>query len=226
MIDARTYFVSYCSNSSNKKSKSIDEIIFKLKGCFERNKISFYLDNAHLKVNQFINEFIEKINICDNVIIFVNDDYFKSWWCMLECVKALNSEIKKENIFCIVTDNLTKKLRDPVEKKGLKIYYINYWNVKLEGMENKSGINFEDDEKTIKKIKEIIANIDPFINLIEGRHNYSCVDEFIENVNMITEMEKNISSAQMQNSKNIEKMETLTSGYFLQEAVQSLKKHR
>lgn len=200
----KNYFISYCSKNNNIKEKTQE-----LEEYFKREKIDYYLDNAHLKVNQNIEKFIEQISVCKYVVIFLSDDYFRSWWCMKECVKALKAQIEKDNIFCIASEEFQSNMNMPSKRKRLINQYCTYWeNERIELLKISSSKDFEDEDNTLKNI---ITNIPQFIDLVHERKCCSSVESFI---NAIKEMGKNSLSediAQSHDSLNNKAMNISTS---------------
>lgn len=147
------------------------------------------MDNAHLKVNQSITKFIERISISKYVVIFISDDYFKSWWCMNECVKTLQTQIEMENIFCIMTADFQMNLEMPSKKETLISYYCNYWEIeriaRMEAKSKRGSSVLECEDEDIEdvednKLKSIIHNIPKFINLVFDTLCCSSVEQFIK----------------------------------------------
>ena len=205
MVDERdNYFISYCS-----KNASIQEKTRELRDYFKREDMEYYLDIEHLKMADNFDEFIEKISICKNVVMFICDDYLKSWWCMKECVKVLQKQIKKNNIFIISELSVDNNL--PSNEEKLITHYCNFWeNERIDLIKNSNGRNTERKDETLKNI---IKNIPIFIPLIIENHCGSSVEEFINTKN---KMEENIPSedcntAQRKDSTNIETLEAIAS---------------
>lgn len=147
------------------------------------NKIDFTLttlgvtiirDVQSLQYKDNIKQFMSSIRETDYAIILLSDSYLKSPNCLFELIELSKEKEFANKILPLLTDDCN------IFAIKNKIYYINFWKEKVEGI--KVDVKQLEPTKAISILKEIkhyeviYSNIDDFLNYISDIKNIKFSD--------------------------------------------------
>lgn len=178
MNDKQTIFISYCQKDGTKYA---DDLENQFKDFFE-----VYRDKSRLNVNDDIDEFMEKIAECDNVVIVLTEKYLKSFNCMLEVSNLFEHKDWDYKVTVLVID-------DSIYAIDKRLEVLSYWENEKEKAES-----YTVDNKFVRERKERLASIsdhlEQFLSGISKRNNPS-------QIAIVNEVIKNARSPEVQEKK-------------------------
>lgn len=167
-------FISYCWKD--------EKIVNKIDDYFLQKNIKIQRDKRTIESWGSIKEFMKSIRDCEISILVISSHYLKSTNCMYEVLEVMKDENYKNKILTIVLDDA--KIYQPINR----IEYIKYWQTKHSELEEciRSVNDFELTSKLseeLKKIREIMSNIDEFIALVSDMNNPVVNDDICDEIN-------------------------------------------
>ncbi|MGL5777633.1 toll/interleukin-1 receptor domain-containing protein [Cetobacterium sp.] len=183
----RKCFISYCWRD--------EELVNKIDKNFLSQGIQLQRDKRDINSWESIKDFMKEIRECECAILVISSSYLKSINCMYEVLEVMKDENYRDKIITVVlkSANIYNSLK--------KIKYIKYWQEQHTELER--GIreinNFEITSKLgedLKKIRNIMGNIDEFISIISDMNN-PVVDD-----NICDEIQKKLKEKGIVSNKN------------------------
>lgn len=178
MADKQTLFISYCQKDGTQYA---DELENQFKEFFE-----VYRDKSKLNVNDDIDEFMEKIAECDNVVIVLTEEYLKSFNCMLEVSNLFEHKDWDYKVTVLVKD-------DTIYSIDRRLEVLSYWENEKEKADLYQGDNkFVEERKN--RLTTIADHLEQFLSGISKRNNPS-------QIAIVNEVIKNAKSPEVQKEK-------------------------
>lgn len=167
-------FISYCWED--------EKIVTKIDDYFLQKNIKIQRDKRTIESWGSIKKFMKSIRDCEISILVISSHYLKSTNCMYEVLEVMKDENYKNKILTIVLDDA--KIYQPIDR----VKYIKYWQNKHSELETciRSVNDFELTSKLseeLKKIREIMSNIDEFIALVSDMNNPVVNDNICDEIN-------------------------------------------
>lgn len=110
-----TAYVSY-----SRKDENSHQVVTQLTDAFKDEWVDLKVDANEVRVRESFDEFIKEIGEADCVIVIFSEDYFKSFYCMLELAHVMKHGDASKRIFPVFAD-------DNYRFDGSKQRWINHW---------------------------------------------------------------------------------------------------